>query len=37
MTSFLNRRSFLKDASLSAASIALLSPLAACAAQDKKT
>jgi len=36
MTSFLNRRSFIKTTSLSAASITLLSPLAACAAQDKK-
>jgi ADP-ribosylglycohydrolase len=36
MTSFLNRRSFIKTSSLSTASIALLSPLTACAAPAKK-
>jgi hypothetical protein len=36
MTNMLNRRSFIKTTSLSAASIAMLSPLAACDAQDKK-
>ena len=37
MTISLNRRNFIKDSYLSVASVVLLSPLTACAAQDKKT